>query len=102
MKKSVTITKEEWCDEYHEFADEQEDVKQFLMDYFDEMWGTNPEIKIIGKLHDATVTWVCGGYEDAPDCFVVLWWEFDTNDNPFILVEAYAFDKSLQTSVTVA
>ena len=101
MKKSITMTEEEWGTKYHGFIDENEDVKQFLMDYFDVVCGSVPIIKIIGKLNDSTVAWVCGGYNDVDDCIVCVWYELDTNDNPDILIEMYVWDKERRMSVTV-
>lgn len=102
MKKSITMTKEEWVTKYHGFIDENEDVKQFLMDYFNVVCGSEPSIKIIGKLHNSTVAWVCDGYDDVADCIVCVWWELDTNDNPDILIETYAWDKERRASVGIA
>lgn len=102
MKKTITMTREEWVTKYHGFADENEDVKQFLLDYFGTMCGTTPgNITIVGKLHEATVAWVCDGYEDIVDCFICVWWDADTDDSPDILIETYAWDKNMRTSVTV-
>lgn len=101
MKKSITMTKEEWVAKYHQFTDENEDVKQFLMDYFKEMCGSEPRIQIVGKLYDSTVAWVCDGYDDVADCIVCVWWELDTNDDPDILIETYVWDKNMRMSVTV-
>ena len=102
MKKSITMTKEEWVTKYHGFIDENEDVKQFLMDYFDVVCGSVPSIKIIGKLNDSIVAWVCGGYNDVDDCIVCVWYELDTNDNPDILIETYVWDKERRASVGIA
>lgn len=102
MKKSITMTKEEWVTKYHGFIDESEDVKQFLMDYFDVVCGSEPSIKIIGKLHNSTVAWVCDGYDDVADCIMCVWWELDTNANPSILIETYVWDKERRASVDVA
>lgn len=102
MKKSITMTKEEWVTEYHGFIDENEDVKQFLMDYFDVVCGSEPSIKIIGKLHNSTVAWICDGYDDVADCIICVWWELDTDDNPDILLETYVWDKERRASVGIA
>lgn len=103
MKKSITMTKEEWVTEYHGFIDENEDVKLFLMDYFDGVCGSEPtSIKIIGKLYDSTVAWVRGGYNDIDDCIVCVWCELDINDNPDILIETYVWDKERRASVGIA
>lgn len=102
MKKSISMTKDEWLTNYHGFIDENEDVKQFLMDYFKEMCGSEPSIQIVGKVHEATVAWVCDGYDDYVDCFVCVWWELDTNDNPDIMIEGYVWNKELRTSVVIA
>lgn len=101
MKKSITMTREEWHTKYHGFIDENEDVKQFLVDFFKEMCGSEPSIQMVGKLHDATVAWVCNGYDDIVDCIVCVWWDLDTNGDPDILIETYVWDKERRTSVTV-
>lgn len=101
MKKSITITREEWHTKYHEFINENEDVKQFLMDYFDAMCGSKPSIEMIGKLQDATVAWVCNGYNDFTDCIVCVWCDLDTHGDPNILSETYVWDQERRMSVTV-
>lgn len=102
MKKSITITKEEWHTKYHEFIDENEDVKQFLMDYFKEMCGSEPSIQIVGKLCDATAAWVCNRYDNLPDCIVCVWRGLDTDGHPAILSETYVWDKERRMSVGIA
>ena len=102
MKKSITMSKEEWLTNYHGFCDENEDIKQFLMDYFKKMCGSEPIIQIIGKIHEAVVAWVCDGYNDYADCFVCVWWERDANDNPNIMLEGYVWNKELRTPVVIA
>lgn len=102
MKKSIAITREEWHDEYNEFNDWHDDVKRFLLDYFMEMCGSSPDIKIVGTLHDDPVAWVCDGYDGVPDCFVCVHWELNANDDPDILLETYVWDKDRRMSVTVA
>ncbi len=102
MKKSITITKEEWRTKYRGFIDKNEDVKQFLMDYFKEMYGSEPSIQIIGELYDATVAWVCNGYDDLPDCIVCVWCDLDRHGGPDILIETYAWDKERRMSVGIA
>ena len=101
MKKTIAMTKDEWLTNYHGFTDENEDVKQFLMDYFKEMCGSEPSIQIVGKVHEATVAWVCDGYDNLPDCIVCVWWDLDTNGDPDILIETYVWDKERRMSVTV-
>ena len=102
MKKSITMTKDEWRTNYHGLIDENEDVKQFLKDYFKKMCGSEPSIRIVGKLFEATIAWVSDGCDNHDDCFVCVWWELDTNDNPDIMIEWYVWNKELRTSVVIA
>ena len=97
MKKSITMTKEELHTKYHGFIDENEDVKQFLMDYFNVKCGSTPDIAMIGKLYDASVAWVCNGYDDITDCIVCVWHDDDTD----ITIETYPWSQSLRELVTV-
>ena len=101
MKKSITMTKEEWVTKYHGFIDENEDVKQFLMDYFAVVCSSEPIVKIIGKWDTSIVAWVCGGYNDIEDCIVCVWCELDRNGDPDILLETYVWDKERRAAVTV-
>ena len=103
MKKTISLTRDEWLNVYHKFADESEDVREFLVDYFKEMYGAKPSsVKIIGKLNDAIVAWICDACGDLLDCIVCVWCDVGINDDLDITLETYVWDKDRRMSVTVA